>query len=228
MVRRAARSGGGRRHDRGPGRRKCGARSPRRERAAGVRGRGCGHPEVLLPPEAVDRRKLQDVSGGGGKVPQAGGVVRHAGQPGHEHQDQHAAGQEGAGGCHGVFTRQPPARLSDLRPGGRVRPAGPGHGVWVGQVEVHRGKADRGGQEPGAARQDGHDQVHSLHEVRAVRQGGGGHRGPGRDREGSGRRNWHLCAEDDAVRALGQCGRPLPGRGTDVQANGLYLPELGA
>ena len=46
MVRRAAGSGRGRRHDRGPGRRKCGARSARRERVAGVRGRGCGHPEV--------------------------------------------------------------------------------------------------------------------------------------------------------------------------------------
>jgi ferredoxin len=38
--------------------------------------------------------------------------------------------QEGAGRGDGVPAHQPPARLPDLRPGRRVRPPGPGHGLW--------------------------------------------------------------------------------------------------
>ena len=41
-----------------------------------------------------------------------------------------ADGQEGARGGDGVPAHQPPARLPDLRPGRRVRPAGPGDGLW--------------------------------------------------------------------------------------------------
>ena len=43
--------------------------------------------------------------------------------------DQVADGQEGARRGDGVPPHQPPARLPDLRPGRRVRPAGPGDGL---------------------------------------------------------------------------------------------------
>ena len=41
-----------------------------------------------------------------------------------------ADGQEGARGGDGVPAHQPPARLPDLRPGRRMRPPGPGDGLW--------------------------------------------------------------------------------------------------
>jgi hypothetical protein len=45
-------------------------------------------------------------------------------------QHQHADGQEGPRRRDGIPADQPSARLPDLRPGRRVRPAGPGHGLW--------------------------------------------------------------------------------------------------
>ena len=47
----------------------------------------------------------------------------------HGDHHRHADGAEGAQGRDGVPADQPPARLPDLRPGRRVRPAGPGDGL---------------------------------------------------------------------------------------------------
>jgi hypothetical protein len=79
------------------------------------------------PPRAAAARRRA-----GREEPQAGRLVRDARRPGDEHQDQHAAGQEGARGRDGVPAGQPPARLPHLRPGRRVRPPGPGASAALG------------------------------------------------------------------------------------------------
>ena len=62
--------------------------------------------------------------------PQAGGVVRAARGRGAGDLTTRTDGEEGARRGDGVPPDQPPARLPDLRPGRRVRPAGPGDGLW--------------------------------------------------------------------------------------------------
>ena len=107
--------------------------------AAGLRGGGRRDPALLLPRAAVDRRQLPHVPRRGeGRPPKpqascACGVRDCRPGPNGEPPvvlDQVADGQEGARRGDGVPAHQPPARLPDLRPGRRVRPAGPGHGLW--------------------------------------------------------------------------------------------------
>lgn len=57
------------------------------------------------------------MSGGGGEVHQAGGVLRDAGDERDAGEDQLAGEQKGARGRHGVPAGQPPAGLPHLRPG---------------------------------------------------------------------------------------------------------------
>ena len=88
-------------------------------------------PRFCYHERLCDRRQLPDVPGRGrAGAAQAAGELRAARRrrPGDPHR--HADGQEGARGGDGVPAHQPPARLPDLRPGRRMRPAGPGDGLW--------------------------------------------------------------------------------------------------
>ena len=105
--------------------------------AAGVRGGRRRDPALLLPRAAVDRRQLPHVPGRAEGRAEAACVLRlgrarlpprperRAAGDHHPHQ----ARQEGARRGDGVPAHQPSARLPDLRPGRRVRPAGPGDGL---------------------------------------------------------------------------------------------------
>ena len=106
--------------------------------AAGVRGGRRRSAALLLPRAPVDRRQLPHVPGRGeGRPAEADRLLRDGGQgsaPRPEGRaagglDQFADGAQGAQGRDGIPADQPSARLPDLRPGRRMRPAGPGDGL---------------------------------------------------------------------------------------------------
>ena len=107
--------------------------------AAGLRGGGRRSAALLLPRAPVDRRQLPHVPGRGeGRAAEADRLLRDGGaatcaRPERRaagRRDQFADGAEGARRRDGVPADQPSARLPDLRPGRRMRPAGPGDGLW--------------------------------------------------------------------------------------------------
>ena len=83
---------------------------------------------------------------------------------------QVADGQEGARRGDGVPAHQPPARLPDLRPGRRVRPAGPGDGLRVRRHPLPREQARRRGQVYRPARRDQDEPLHPLHALHPLRR----------------------------------------------------------
>ena len=118
------------------------------------------------------RRQLPDVPGRGrAGAAQAAGELRAARRrrPGDPHR--HADGQEGARRGDGVPAHQPPARLPDLRPGRRMRPAGPGDGLWPRPLALRREQARGRRQIYGPDRQDGDDPLHPVHALRPLRRG---------------------------------------------------------
>ena len=72
---------------------------------------------------------------------------------------------------------QPSARLPDLRSGRRVRPAGPGDGLWRRHVALCREQARRRRQIYGAAGQDLDEPLHPLHALRPLHHRSGRHLG---------------------------------------------------
>ncbi len=72
-------------------------------------------------------------------------------------------GQEGARGGDGVPAHQPPARLPDLRPGRRVRPPGPGDGLWPQLLPLRGEQAGDRRQIYGPGHQDLDDPLHPVH-----------------------------------------------------------------
>ena len=72
-------------------------------------------------------------------------------------------GEEGARGGDGVPAHQPPARLPDLRPGRRVRPAGPGDGLWPQLLALRGEQARDRRQIYGPGHQDVDDPLHPVH-----------------------------------------------------------------
>jgi NADH-quinone oxidoreductase subunit G len=70
-------------------------------------------------------------------------------------------------GRDGVPADQSPARLPDLRPGRRVRPAGPGHGLWPRAQPLRREQAGGDREIYGSDRQDPDDALHPC--TRCVR-----------------------------------------------------------
>ncbi len=157
---------------------------------------------VLLSPEAVDRGELPHVPRRGREGAEAAAGLRDARRRGHE--DLHAleAGDLGAESDDGVPAHQSSARLPDLRPGRRVRAAGPRDGLRPRRLALHRAEAHRQRQELRAARLDGHDALHPLHALRPVRRGD--RRYPGARRELPQRplRDRHLYREERRPRAV--------------------------
>ena len=142
-------------HEQDHHRRQGNRRSGRIHAAPGLRSRRRGNAALLLPRAAVDRRQLPDVPGRGeGRPAEADRLLRHGGEgpaPGPERRaagrrDQFADGAQGAPGGDGVPAHQPSARLPDLRPGRRMRPAGPGDGLWRRFVALLREQARGRGQ----------------------------------------------------------------------------------
>ena len=135
---------------------------------------------------------------------------------------------EGAQGRDGIPADQPSARLPDLRPGRRVRPAGPGDGLRLRPQPLPREQARGARQGAGPAGQDVDEPLHPLHALHPLRHRGGGRRGAGRDRPRRGHGDHDLCRACAHHRAGRQSGRSLPGRRADLQALRLRGPVVGA
>ena len=186
-------------------------------------------PALLLPRAPVDRRQLPHVPGRGeAGSAQAAGELRAARRRQAGDLHHHADGAEGAQGRDGVPADQPSARLPDLRPGRRVRPAGPGDGLRLRPQPLSREQARRARQGARPAGQDVDEPLHPLHALHPLRHRGGGRRGAGRDRprrEHGGHDLRRACADDRAFR---QPGRSLPGRRADLEALCLRGAVVGA
>ena len=144
--------------------------------AAGVRGRGRRNSALLLPRAAVDRRQLPDVPRRGEGRPEAGGKLRlgrarlPSGPEGRAagNLDAFADGEEGARRRDGIPADQPPAGLPDLRPGRRVRSAGPGDGLRRRHLALCREQARGRGQVSRRAGQDLDEPLHPVHALRPL------------------------------------------------------------
>ncbi len=201
-----------------------------------MRGGGRGSAAFLFPRAPVDRRQLPHVPRRGeGRPAQAGRLLRHgrarpASRPerraaGSLHQ--HADGQEGPRRRDGVPAHQPPARLPDLRPGRRMRPAGPGDGLRRRRLALPREQARGRGQVYRPAGQDDHDALHPLHALRPLHDGSGRHFRTRPDRPRRGRRDHHLSRTGDDLGTAGQCHRSLPGWGAHLSPIRIPCPPVG-
>ena len=128
-------------------------------------------PRFCYHEKLSDRGQLPHVPGRGGEGAQAAAGLRHAGGRGHEGLHAFAQGHRRAEGDDGIPADQPSARLPDLRPGRRVRAAGPGHGLRPRRLALHRAQARGEGQEHRSAGLHRHDALHPLHALRALRPG---------------------------------------------------------
>ena len=196
-----------------------------------MRGGGRRDSALLLPRAAVDRRQLPHVPDRGeGRPAEAGRLLRHEcarpppgpGGPaaGNVHQVQD--GEEGARRRDGIPADQPSARLPDLRPGRRVRPAGPGDGLRRRRQPVQGEQARRRGQVYRPAGQDDHDALHPLHALHPFLGRSRRCPGTGGDRSRRGHGDHHLSRKGDELGTAGQRHRPLPGRCADLAP--LRLP----
>ena len=135
---------------------------------------------------------------------------------------------QGARRGDGIPADQSSAGLPDLRPGRRMRPAGPGDGLWPRRLPpLQREQARRRRQIYGPAGQDDHDPLHPVHPLRALCHRSRRRARPGRHRPRRGHGDHHLSGEGVRQRAFRQCGRPLPGGRADLQALRLQCPPLG-
>ena len=92
----------------------------------------------------------------------------------------------------GVPAHQSSARLPDLRPGRRVRPAGPGDGLRRRRLALRGEQACGRGEVHRSAHQDLHEPLHPLHALRPLHDGGRGRRGARRHRPRRGHGDHHL------------------------------------
>ena len=203
-----------------------------------ARGGGRRDPALLLPRAAVDRRQLPHVPGRGeGRAAEAAGQLRHgrarpaapARTASRRRSSPTPDGQEGARRGDGVPAHQPPARLPDLRPGRRVRPAGPGDGLWRRHAAASP-RTSAPSRTSISARWSRRSMNRCIHCTRCVRfstEVAGvaelGATGRGEDMEIT-----TYLEQRDELRAAGQRHRPLPGRRADLQALRLPGPAVGA
>ena len=151
--------------------------------------------------------------------PQASCALARRRRPDDPHR--HADGQEGARRGDGVPAHQPPARLPDLRPGRRMRPAGPGDGLWPQRHALRREQARGRRQIYGPGHQDVDDPLHPVHALHPLLRGSRGRR---RDRHALPRRGQpdHLLPRAGGDRRAGrQSRRRLPGRRAAAEAADL-------
>ena len=119
-----------------------------------------------------DRRQLPHVPGRGrAGAAQAAGELRAARRRRPDDPHRHADGQEGARRGDGVPAHQPPARLPDLRPGRRMRPAGPGDGLWPQLLALRGEQARDRRQIYGPGHQDVDDPLHPVHALHPLLRG---------------------------------------------------------
>ena len=140
----------------------------------------------------------------------------------------HADGAQGARRRDGIPADQPSARLPDLRPGRRMRPAGPGHGLRRRQQPLPGEQARGRGQVRRRAGQDHHDALHPLHALRPLHDRSRGRAGARRHRPRRGHGDHDLSRAGDDLGAAGQRGRSLPGRRAHQQALCLRGAAVGA
>ena len=123
--------------------------------------------------------------------------------------------QEGAQRRDGIPAHQSSARLPDLRPGRRMRPAGPGDGLRRRRLALRREQARGRRKIHRPAGQDVDDPLHPLHALRPLHDGSRRRRRHGRDRPRRGHGDHHLSRNGDGLGTAGQCRRSLPGRRAD-------------
>ena len=169
-------------------------------------------------------------------IPEADRLVRHGRHRSAAQQGRRAAqgahrqpaGEGGARRRDGIPAHQPSARLPDLRPGRRVRPAGPGDGLRLRRLALHREQARRRREVHRPADQDVHEPLHPLHALRPLHDGSGRRRGAGRHRPRRGHGDHHLPRSRHPLGAVGQRERSVPRRRADAPAVVVHRAPLGA
>ena len=191
---------------------------------------------LLLPRAPVGRRQLPHVPGRSeGRPAQAYRLLRHGGQGSAARperraaggRDQFADGAQGAQGRAGIPADQPSARLPDLRPGRRMRPAGPDDGLRRRLVALRREQARRRGQVPRPAGQDLDEPLHPLHALHPLLDRGRRRLRARRDRPRRGHGDHALPRAHPHFRAAGQRRRSLPGRRADFAPDLVPCPAVG-
>ncbi len=109
-----------------------------------------------------------------------------------------------------------------------MRPAGPGDGLRRRLLALPRAEAGAARSRSRAAGGHLHDPVHLLHPLHPVPDRGGGRAGDGHDRAWRGCAGHVLSRADAGQRVAGQRDRPLPGRGTDIEALCVHRAAVGA
>ena len=201
-----------------------------------MRGRGRRNSALLLPRAAVDRRQLPDVPGRGEGRPEAGRELRlgRSRLPSRSqgraagNLDPLADGEEGARRRDGIPADQPSAGLPDLRPGRRVRPAGPGDGLRRRHQPLCREQARGRGQISGRAGQDLDEPLHPVHALRPLRRRSLRRARDGRDRPRRGHGDHHLSGVGADLGTAGQSRRHLPGGRADLETLCVRGAALGA
>ena len=204
--------------------------------APGLRSRGRGNSTLLFPGTAVDRRQLPHVPGRARRLAEADCELRlgRARLPARPQgraaggEDALADGAQGARRRDGIFAHQPSARLSDLRPGRRMRPAGPIHGLRRRRQPFPREQARGRGQISRRAGQDRDEPLHPMHALHPLRHRGRRRARIGRHRARRGHGDHDLSRRGDGLRTAGQRGRPLSGRRADLEAVCLRGAAVGA
>ena len=194
-------------------------------------------PSLLLSRAPLDRRQLPNVPRRNRRrSAEARGLLRDANQGfegragwrASQDQDQQSDGQKGSRRSDGVPPDQSPARLSDLRSGRRVRPAGSGDVFRRRHEQVPRAQKSRRGSGSGSAGRNAHDSLHIVHALRAVHDRSRGRGRDGTDRSRRGRGNHELSQSNADVQFARQRCRSLPGRRFDLQALRVHRQAMGA
>ena len=183
----------------------------------------------LLSRAAGDRRQLPHVPGRAGEGAEADRLLRDAGR--RRHGDPHRQSpkaQEGAQRRHGVPADQPSARLPDLRPGRRVRSAGPGDGLRLRPRPLSTRTSARCATRISGPLVETHMTrcIHCTRCIRFLTEIAGveelGATGRGEDMEIG---TYIERALD--LGAVGQHHRSVPGRRADLEALCLHRPAVG-